>query len=235
MASNAELLSRGQASRNRHWAGVQARFQRGAQIVLALALAGSWLGWGDRAGADPAAGRSSNVQAQWAEMKDPFARNLQSADARKRVSVRDDILDPESPATRSFWRLVWRMVAFAVVLGLAIGIPAYRAQKRRWAIEGERAGRDRTVRGTRVVSARELAGMVPTNAADGQPVTIGGVPVPRSEEARHFLFRGGDGHRQDHGHLPECWTGWRGAASTRSCTTSMEAMSRATTARSAAT
>ena len=192
MASNAEILSRGQASRNRQWAGAQARFQRGAQIVLALALAGSWLGWAT-APELTQRGAKLYVKAQWAEVKDPFARNLQTAQARARVGNRDAILDERSPASRSFWRLLWRMAGFAVVLGLAIGIPAYRAQKRRWAIEGERAGRDRTVRGTRVVSARELAGMVPTDAADGQPVTIGGVPVPRTEEARHFLFAGATG------------------------------------------
>ena len=58
MASNAEILSRGQASRNRQWAGAQARWQRAAQIVLALALAGSWIGMGHRAGADPARGQA---------------------------------------------------------------------------------------------------------------------------------------------------------------------------------
>jgi type IV secretory pathway TraG/TraD family ATPase VirD4 len=125
-------------------------------------------------------------------MADPFARNLRTDEARLRVAFRDNILAPESPATRAFKKLLWRMAGFAVLCGFAIGLPLYHWRKREWLKEGERAGRDRTVRGAERVEAGQLARMVPVGPAE-RPVTIGGVPVPEGEEARHFLFAGATG------------------------------------------
>lgn len=191
MATRAELLSRGQASRNRQWAGRGARAQVAAILFLVCAGVGAFAGW-TTAPELTQRGAALYAKVQWKEFADPFARNLESAEARSRVSVRDAILAEDSPATRSFHSLLWRMGFFAVLTGLAIGVPLYRWRRREWLKEGERAGRDRTVRGSERVSAEALARLVPP-AQGPRPVTIGGVPIPVREEARHFLFAGATG------------------------------------------
>lgn len=191
MATRAELLSRGQASRNRQWAGRGARAQVAAILFLVCAGVGAFAGW-TTAPELTQRGAALYARVQWQELADPFARNLESAEARSRVSVRDAILAEDSPATRSFNSLFWRMGFFAVLTGLAIGVPLYRWRRREWLKEGERAGRDRTVRGSERVSAEALAKLVPPSRGP-RPVTIGGVPVPVAEEARHFLFAGATG------------------------------------------
>ena len=45
MATHSEILSRGQASRNRHWAGVNARAQVFAILFFLCAAFGAWAGW----------------------------------------------------------------------------------------------------------------------------------------------------------------------------------------------
>ncbi|WP_174279638.1 type IV secretion system DNA-binding domain-containing protein [Sphingomonas bacterium] len=191
MATRAELLSRGQASRNRHWAGVNARAQVAAILFLLCAGVGAFAGWTT---APDLTRREAALYAktQGRELLDPFGRNLHTYEAETRVAARDDILDPASPATRGFKRLLWRMGFFAILCGVAIGVPLYRWRRRAWASAGEKAGRDRTVRGAERVDAATLARMVPIGAAE-RPVTIGGVPVPVAEEARHFLFAGATG------------------------------------------
>lgn len=191
MASQAEILSRGQASRNRHWAGVNARAQVAAILFLICAGVGAWAGW-TTAPDLTRRGAALYMKVQWRELTDPFGRNLQTPEARARVAMRDNVLDSDSPATRGFKRLLWRMGLFALLCGVAIGVPLYRWRRRRWAEEGERAGRDRTVRGAERVDAAQLARMVAIGPAE-RPVTIGGVPVPEAEEARHFLFAGATG------------------------------------------
>ena len=191
MATRAELLSRGQASRNRQWAGRGARAQVAVILFLVCAGVGAFAGW-TTAPELTQRGAALHARVQWQELADPFARNLESAEARSRVSVRDAILAEDSPATRSFNSLLWRMGFFAVLTGLAIGVPLYRWRRREWLKEGERAGRDRTVRGSERVSAEALAKRVPPSQGP-RPVTIGGVPVPVAEEARHFLFAGATG------------------------------------------
>ena len=191
MATRAELLSRGQASRNRQWAGRGARAQVAAILFLVCAGVGAFAGW-TTAPELTQRGAALYAKVQWQELADPFARNLETAEARSRVSVRDAILAEDSPATRSFNSLLWRMGFFAVLTGLAIGVPLYRWRRREWLKEGERAGRDRTVRGSKRVSAEALAKLVPPSQGP-RPVTIGGVPVPATEEARHFLFAGATG------------------------------------------
>uniref|UniRef100_UPI0035BC5197 helicase HerA-like domain-containing protein n=1 Tax=Sphingomonas sp. TaxID=28214 RepID=UPI0035BC5197 len=191
MASQAEILSRGQASRNRHWAGVNARAQVAAILFLICAGFGAWAGW-QTAPDLTRRGAALYVKVQGRELLDPFGRNLQTMDARMRVAARDNVLDPDSHATRGFKRLLWRMGFFAVLCGIMIGVPLYYWRKRAWLAEGERAGRDRTVRGAELVDAVQLARMVPIGPAE-RPVTIGGVPVPEAEEARHFLFAGATG------------------------------------------
>lgn len=191
MASRSEILSRGQASRNRHWAGVNSRAQVAAILFLVCAGVGALAGW--KTAPDlTRQGAVLYVKAQWGDLLHPFDRNLHTYEAETRLGIRDEILDPDSPATRGFKRLLWRMGFFAALCGVAIGVPLYRWRRRAWLAEGERAGRDRTVRGAELVDAGELARMVPIGAAE-RPVTIGDVPVPEGEEARHFLFAGATG------------------------------------------
>lgn len=191
MASRSEILSRGQASRNRHWAGVNSRAQVAAILFLVCAGVGALAGW--KTAPDlTRQGAVLYVKAQWGDLLHPFDRNLHTYEAETRLGIRDEILDPDSPATRGFKRLVWRMGFFAALCGVAIGVPLYRWRRRAWLAEGERAGRDRTVRGAELVDADQLARMVPIGAAE-RPVTIGDVPVPEGEEARHFLFAGATG------------------------------------------
>ena len=191
MASQAEILSRGRASRNRHWAGVNARAQVAAILFLLCAGVGAIAGWTT---APDLTRREAAlyVKTQGRELLDPFGRNLHTYEAETRVAARDNVLDPQSVATRGFKRLLWRMAFFAVLCGLAIGVPLYQWRKRAWAAEGEKAGQDRTVRGAELVDAARLARMVQLQPAE-RPVTIGGVPVPEAEEARHFLFAGATG------------------------------------------
>ena len=191
MTTRAEILSRGQASRNRHWAGVNSRAQVAAILFLVCAGVGALAGW--KTAPDlTRQGAVLYIKTQGADLLHPFDRNLRTYEAGMRVAIRDEILDPDSPATRGFKRLLWRMGFFAVLCGIAIGVPLYRWRRRAWLAEGERAGRDRTVRGAEVVDADQLARMVPCQPAE-RPVTIGGVPVPEGEEARHFLFAGATG------------------------------------------
>lgn len=191
MATPAEILSRGQASRNRHWAGVQSRAQVFAILFLLCAGLGVFAGY-QTAGEQrrELAGRYAKVWLQ--DAADPFARNLRDTRAQARVTVRDLYMDENGPYYRAFRSMLLRMGWFAFLFGLAIGVPLYRWRKRAWADEGEKAGRDRTVRGAELVSSARLAAMVPIGAAE-RPVTIGGVPVPEGEEARHFLFAGATG------------------------------------------
>ena len=191
MTSKAELLSRGQASNNRKRAGQISRTGVAAILILACAFTGSVIGW-QSAPDMMQRGAKLYVRAIWLDFSNPFARNLRTAEATARVATYDDVLDPLSPASRSFYALRWRMLWFAVVSGLVFGPMLYRWRKRDWMREGERAGRDRTVRGGSVVTAAELARLVPVRSGE-QCVMIGGVPVPRAEEARHFLFAGATG------------------------------------------
>ena len=191
MVSRSETLSRGQASRNRHWAGVNARAQVAAILFLLCAGVGAIVGWTTA----PKITRReavSYVKTQGRELLDPFGRSLQTPEARVRVAERDNILDPGSLAAQGFKRLLWRMGGFGLLFGIAIGFTAYRWRRRAWAREGERTGRDRTIRGAELVKAGQLARMVRLDPAE-RPVTIGGVPVPEGEEARHFLFAGATG------------------------------------------
>lgn len=191
MTTQAEILSRGQASRNRHWAGVNARAQVAAILFLLCAGVGALAGW---VTAPDLMRREAvlYVKTQGRELLDPFGRNLHTYEAERRVAIRDMVIDPRSPAAKGFKRLLWRMGGFGLLFGIAIGFTAYRWRRRAWAREGERAGRDRTVRGAEVVEAGQLARMVPIRPAE-RPVMIGGVPVPEGEEARHFLFAGATG------------------------------------------
>ena len=191
MATQAEILSRGQASRNRHWAGVNARAQVAAILFLLCAGVGAMAGWTT---APDLTRREAAlyVKTQGRELLDPFGRNLHTYEAETRVAARDNVLDPQSVATRGFKRLLWRMAFFAGVFGAIIGTVLYRWRRRGWIEEGEKAGQDRTVRGAELVDAGKLARMVPLQPAE-RPVTIGGVPVPEAEEARHFLFAGATG------------------------------------------
>jgi len=191
MASRAETLSRGQASRNRHWAGINARAQVAAILFLLCAGVGALAGW--KTAPDlTRRGAALYLKTQGAELLHPFDRNLRTYEAGMRVNIRDQILDPQSPTARGFKRLLWRMGFFALLCGIAIGVPLYRWRRGAWLKEGERAGRDRTVRGAERVEAGHLAQLVRINPAE-RPVTIGGVPVPEGEEARHFLFAGATG------------------------------------------
>lgn len=191
MTRRAEILSRGQASQNRIWAGINARAQVAAILILVCAGVGAFAGW--KTAPDlTRRGTILYLKVQGRELLDPFGRNLQTYEARARVAVRDEILAPQSPATRAFKRLLWRMGLCAVLCGILIGVPLYRWRRRAWLAEGERAGRDRTVRGAERVDAKALARMVSHRATE-RPVTIGGVPVPEGEEARHFLFAGATG------------------------------------------
>lgn len=191
VASQAELLSRGQASRNRHWAGVNARAQRAAILFLLCATAGGFVGW------HTAAERTRNLawiygKAHLRELADPFGRNLHTSAAIQRVAARDFIMDFNNEPAQSAKRLGWWMAFLALVFGAAVGTTLYKVQRRTWLKEGERAGQERTVRGGELVDAKTLASMVRAGA-DERPVTIGGVPIREDEEARHFLFAGATG------------------------------------------
>ena len=191
MASQSEILSRGQASRNRHWAGVNARAQVAAILFLICAAGGAVLGW------HTAEARTRNLawfygKAQLRELANPFDRNLQTPSARYRVASRDVIMDPNNEPARAARRLGWWMAFLALVFGTLVGTVLYKLQRRTWLREGKRADEDRTVRGDALVDARTLATRVRAGT-DERSVTIGGVPVREDEEARHFLFAGATG------------------------------------------
>ena len=191
MASRAEILSRGQASRNRHWAGVRSRGQVAAILFLLCAAFGGIVGWA----ASPQDDRDLAwiyMRAEGRDVLDPFARNLQTPEAEERVAARDLIFDHDSPESHGFRMVLWRMAGFALLLGGVLGWIIYGWRRRVWTEEGTKAGLDRTVRGAELVDAARLARIVPIGANEN-PVRIGGVPVPEAEEARHFLFVGATG------------------------------------------
>jgi len=191
VANRAEILSRGQASRNRHWASANARLQVAAILFLVCAAAGGWIGW--KTAPDlTQRGARLYLKTQGAELLDPFGRNLQTPSARYRVMVRDDILDPRSPASREWKSLLWRMGVWAILCGVLIGGALYLWRRQAWLAEGQAVSRDRTLRGAEVIDAALLAKRVRVGAG-APPVRIGGVPIAQGEEARHFLFAGATG------------------------------------------
>lgn len=191
MATHGEILSRGQASRNRHWAGVQARLQVFMLLFLLCAGLGGWAAIRTADTYDYMLARQY-LTSSWDEFKDPFARNLHTPDAESRVSVRDGFLDKTAPFARAARAMAWRIGLFAIAFGFLVGLPMFAWRRRRWLNEGVRAGQDRTVRGAELVTAKQLAAMVRLTGR-GQPVEIGGVPIPQTEEARHFMFAGATG------------------------------------------
>lgn len=191
MADQAEILSRGQASRNRRLAGANSRLQVAAILFLVCASAGGWIGW--KTAPDlTQRGALLYLKTQGAELLDPFGRNLQTPNARYRVWVRDTILDPRGPESRAWNSLLWRMGIWATLCGAVVGGTLYLWRRRAWLAEGQAVSRDRTVRGAEVVDAALLAKRVRVGTG-AAPVRIGGVPIPEGEEARHFLFAGATG------------------------------------------
>ena len=186
-----ELLSRGQASRNRFWAGLSARARTMIIVILACAMVGAWAGW--KSASDFEKKKVTlYLKWQWDDIKNPFGRNLTTPEAQVRNLAHDIYFDPRSPLTVAFKAMLWRMLFGAGLFGLALGLPIYRWRRQAWLREGEAAGRPKTVRGGELISAPELKKLV-AGKLPPQPVAIGGVPIPSADESRHFMLAGATG------------------------------------------
>lgn len=182
----AENLTRGQAARNRYWAGRFARLRVLVAILSVCFVFGAWIGW--QSMDDLAQQRASAYLSLWWEANsNPFAGNLgSSSDSVSRY------LADESPLTLAMRAARLRMLICGLIAAIAIGLPLYRWRRQAWAEEGAKALEPVRVRGGELVESAELQALLASNVA-ADAVTIGGVAIPKGDEARHFLFAGATG------------------------------------------
>jgi type IV secretory pathway TraG/TraD family ATPase VirD4 len=187
VADQSEILTRGQANRNRYWAGL---FSRGRTLGLILAitfLLGALVGW--VATDDLEQRRASAYWSIWWDQNgNPYSSNL-GGDNQRNV---ERYLAKDSPLTKAKSAVGWRMLVVGLVAALGIGLPIYRHIRRKWSETGERLLDTINVRGSEVVDSDVVAALV-KDRASAQAVTIGGIPIPETDEARHFLMVGATG------------------------------------------
>lgn len=184
MATESELLTKGQASRNRHWAGMFARGRVMGLILLAcfaLGAGGAWFATGDlqqrRA--------SAYWSLWWQANSNPYTDNLGQSDKAR-------YLAPDSPLTEAMESVRLRMLICGLLASLGLGVPIYRSRRRAWVAEGTQALQSVKVRGGEVITTEDMRALV-ADRVSHDAVTIGGIAIPEGDEARHFLMAGATG------------------------------------------
>lgn len=184
MAIDSELLTKGQASRNRHWAG---RFARGrilALIMLVCFGVGAFCGWLTISNLQQRRA-SAYLSLWWQENSNPYADNLGQVDSNR-------YLAKDSPLTEAMETMRLRMLFGGLLAALSLGIPLYRWRRRVWAEEGINIQKSVKVRGGELINVEEILPLL-EGRVSSDAVTIGGVPIPAADEARHFLLAGATG------------------------------------------
>lgn len=182
-----EILTRGQASRNRYWAGRFSRWRILGLVLTGFFLIGAIAGW---VATDDLQQRRAAAywSIWWDQNSNPYAGNLGgNADKGATRYLADD-----SPLTKAKSAVAWRMLLAGLISALGLGIPFYRRIRQKWVLEGERVLETIQVRGNKVVSASDVAELV-RDRSSSRSVTIGGIPIPEADEARHFLMAGATG------------------------------------------
>lgn len=124
----------------------------------------------------------------WDTYGDPYSSNLGGS---AELDV-ERYLAADSPLTKAKSAVAWRMLVAGLFAAIALGIPCYRRVRHKWAVEGERLLDPINVRGSEVVSAEVVTELV-RDRASAKAVSIGGVPIPETDETRHFLMAGATG------------------------------------------
>jgi type IV secretory pathway TraG/TraD family ATPase VirD4 len=188
---SADLITRGQALDNRRLASLRSRLPWLARIALIGFLIGG------SAGIRTAESRTRDlatgyVQAQLYELKHPFFRLRQDAESRRAVWWVDHYSYPTSPWRQAAETVMWRAVKVGGAGAFLFTIIFYLLLRRRWIAAAQADAREQVMRGGRVVTARELARLMPADTGRGA-ITIGSVPIPKGDEDRHMLVAGRTG------------------------------------------
>lgn len=98
-----------------------------------------------------------------------------------------------SPETIAATRLLPHMAIAGTVLAILLGGGLTALLRRHWVATANAAALDEVTRGNRIATARELAKLVMAAKPQGSLISIGSVPIPPEDEARHALWVGSTG------------------------------------------
>jgi type IV secretory pathway TraG/TraD family ATPase VirD4 len=183
-------LSALEASRGR---AIDARRARAAltlaRVAVAVALIGMIIGamlvW-LTAGAD-----DRQLAETW--LRSRLYQNVNPAgifEAQQLGAVPSTIVSPEHVAAMHMLR---RMLAAGIMIALPLAAGLTMLVRHHWIEAARKAALDQVLRGSRIATAQELASLVAPGKFKGQPLRIGGVPIPPQDEARHMLLAGKSG------------------------------------------
>ena len=117
------------------------------------------------------------------------------------------VIMAEDPLARiAATKLLWRSGIAGTMLALLLGTGLTMLLRHHWIATAREAALDQVLRGNRLATQDELAALVNRSGLHGTPLTIGGVPLPREDEARHLLAIGKTGSGKTtflHAHLAQ--------------------------------
>lgn len=126
-------------------------------------------------------------------MRTEVAQRLDPA-AFLRTKQQPAVTMAEDPLARiAAIRLLWRSGIAGAMLALLLGTGLTVLLRQHWIATAREAALDQVLRGNRLATQNELAALVNRSAQQDTPLTIGGVPIPREDEARHLLAMGRTG------------------------------------------
>lgn len=98
-----------------------------------------------------------------------------------------------SPEQFAAMQMLRRMLAVGAMIALPLAAGVTMLVRGRWVATARAAALDQVLRGSRIVTAQELFALVARGKLEGQPLRLGGVPIPPGDEARHMLLVGKSG------------------------------------------
>lgn len=141
----------------------------------------------------------SHMRAEVAQRLDPAAF--------LRTRQQPAVVRAEDPLARiAATRLLWRSGIAGTMLALLLGTGLTMLLRHHWIATAREAAFDQVLRGNRLATQDELAALVNRSSQQGTLLTIGGVPIPREDEARHLLAMGRTGSGKTtflHAHLAQ--------------------------------
>lgn len=103
------------------------------------------------------------------------------------------IVEGETPEHVAAMTIFRRMLFAGLLMAAPLATGMTLLVRRRWIHIAQEASLDDVKRGNRLATPRELAMLVHRRAKSPNPILIGGVPVPVSDEQRHMLLAGRSG------------------------------------------
>jgi type IV secretory pathway TraG/TraD family ATPase VirD4 len=100
------------------------------------------------------------------------------------------IVSPEQVAAM---RMLRHMLAGGGLIALPLAAGITMLVRRHWISAARAAALDHVLRGNRIATTQELAALVSRSKPQGQPLRIGGVPIPSRYDTRHALAAGTTG------------------------------------------